>query len=183
MNKFKKIIFSLKLTFYTVKLYLEDLIDKLNGRDIQPLSAKEVLETKVYTNTKLRRAIKKLRAKIYEYDEERGIYILKGAVKRKDFDLVQLMNEEPLTTREKLKIARIQQRVIDSPTDHSGTEEAMVKHNVKNAHRYQLERDRRELTKQRRDAIYDNNTEVVKELNRKILTLNKQIDNLKKNVN
>jgi len=179
MNKLKRLYLTFKLYFYNLVLIFEEFVDKLNGRKSEHIPLDEIREVQELNNTKLRAALRKLRKKIYEYDEVTEKYVLKDFAKQKDFDLVSLLNEEPLSTREKMKVARLQARVLENPTDHSGTEDAMVQHNVKNARRYELERERRNLAKERQAALRDDEAAKAKELSRKINLLSGEIERLK----
>ena len=177
----KRLILNLKMHFFNFVLTIEDFLNKLKGQKTE-VTLEEAREIKQLENTRLKTAIKKLTHKMYEYDEEAGVYRLKNTVKQKDFDLVQLLEKEEMSLRDKIRIYRIQGRVLKKPLDTSGTEDAMVEHNVKNAPRYDLELQRRELAKEKMTALRNNNSAKAKELAKKIEHLNLKIKQMKENV-
>lgn len=171
----KKITIQLKVTYLTLLTYLEDFISKLSGRKEgigfdRPLSQ----QSRQHQNQKLARGIKKLTARIYGADGK-----LHRWAKRKDVNIFNTIQPPKKTAYEKLEEARILQKTLQNPTDYSRGTEAMVQHNVKEAPRYALERERRVLNKEKFQAIKNNDLIKVKVLDSQIKHLSLQIKGMK----
>lgn len=172
----QKLIIKLKLTYYNLQILWEDFVNKLNGRktetSVDSVNAQIVRQ---HHNEKLRRGIKKLTKIIYGSDGK-----LQRWAKRKDVNLVNIVPGYKKTPLEKLEEAKIVEKTLKNPTDYTGKTDAMVKHNVKNAPRYVLERERRELSKEKMRALKEDDSIKVKILHEQIKQLNFKINSMKK---
>lgn len=163
-----KVLFNkLKLRFYIFVLiiedHLEDIINRLNGREVDLDSFDREAIVYQQQNSKLRRGVKRIVQSIYDANGK-----LKDSYKTSDADLVELAQGQKLSTYEKLQLAKIQQRVLENPTDESGTDEAMVQHNVKNAWKYGLNQKMRKLQKELTQARMYDRVDEVKRLRKEI---------------
>ena len=141
-------------------MVVEDVLDKFINKHNYNINGCEVI-TQNRQNHKLRRGIEKLTKIIYGKDGK----LLKLA-KDEKFNILALVDGYKMTTLEKMELTRIEEKVLLNPT--KGDIETMVQHNVKNAPRYALERERRQLYKAKHEAIAVDNFELVKETHRKI---------------
>lgn len=172
----KKLFISLKIHVYVMLLsfadFFESLIERLNGRS-SDLDIHSPVITRTYQNSKLRVAIRKIVREIYDENGK-----LRDKYKTSETDLTNIteLDSSSLTLTQRLERARLLKKVISNPTDESGTEEAMVMHNVKNAHKYVAAQKKRELMKQLKQSIINDDLASVKELRKEIHTLNLEIN-------
>jgi len=171
----KLLIIKFKLAYYSFLTNVEELINSLSGKKEELDFDRPLTQLSRHRkNEKLTRGIKKLTARLYGADGK-----LQRWAKRKDINIFNVIPGPKKTPLEKLEEARIIQRNLENPTDTSKTNESMVNHNVNNAPRYVLERERRTLSKEKFAAIKANDSVTAKILHRQIEVLNKQIRGMK----
>lgn len=173
----KKFLINIKLHYYNILLIVEDFLNRLQGRKeyVSIDDTREMIEVSKQ-NHKLRNGLTKLITRIY--DPETGL--LKSYAREADFDLLPEAEGVTKSTLEQLQETQVTAKVLSNPTDESNTDNAMVKHNVKHAPRYVLEKQRRELAKERNKAMLADDSKKSVELTRQINTLTSQINQLKK---
>lgn len=166
----KKLILKIKMTYYSIVIFFEELLEKLRGKESNvDFSSGEVI-TQNRQNEKLSRGIRRLVKSIYGKDGK-----LSAAGRRSD--VLNNITGHKTSTLEKMEVAKLRQKQLNNPT--LGTVEAQVQSNVKNAPRYVLERERRDLHKALRKAITIDNIELVKEINGKIKDMTFEINRMK----
>ena len=166
----RKLFNKLKLNIYVLMLiirtFIEDLVNKLNGREVEldhDLHRNNAIH---YENSKLRRGIQKITRTIYDENGK-----LKDKYKRSTADLIKIANSDSKSLIEQIEKLRIEENMLANPTDYSGTDEAMVQHNVKNAHRYLAAQQKRKLHKELRVAMTEDNIEEVKRIRRELASI------------
>jgi len=173
---FKKLLINFKLFYYDKQLEFEAFLHKLQGRKeyIGIEEAREVV-MKEQVNEKLRKGITRLVNTIYNRDTKE----LNPVFKTGEADLIQVTEGYNKTTLEKFEEARITSKLLNNPTDTSGGLDAIVQHNVKNAPKYVLERQKRTLAKRRMEELKLGNTQSVMQLTNEIKQINEEIKNFK----
>jgi hypothetical protein len=117
--------------------------------------------------SKLKVGIRKLVRVIYDANGK-----LKSEFKTSEADLMTAVPSYKKTLLEKLEDIKLQQKMLENPTDHSGTEDRMVQHNVKNAPKYVAAQRKRTLMKQLTQAVNNDNMDEVLNLRKQIRELN-----------
>lgn len=171
----RKLLNKIKISYYifllTAEQYLEDIINKLNGRKIEHQMNPFIPHTHIQQeSSKLRTGIKKLVRVIYDTNGR-----LKDEFRTSESDLLSAITGGKRTLIDRLEQAQLTQRMLDNPTDESGTDDAMVQHNVKNAPKYVASQQKRELMKLLTKASRDDNMEEVLRLRKQVAELNKVI--------
>ena len=174
----RSLINKIKINFYILLLiiddFFEDLLNKLNGREVEleydPFQEQIVQQ---YQNTKLRRGIQKIVRAIYDKNGR-----LKDSFKTKEADLISVASGYKKSLIEKLEEAKLQQKLLEDPTDESGTDDKMVMHNVKNAPKYLLNQKKRELWKELTKALITDEIDEVKRLRKEIDAINNEINRI-----
>ena len=163
-----KLIFKLKMTYYSIVIFFEELLDKLKGPSNVDYTTETITQTK--ENSKLARGIRRLVKSIYDKNG-------KLTALNVDENILTRVDGHKVSTLEKLEVAKLHQKQLQNPT--LGTIGAQVQSNVKNAPRYVLERERRLLHKSLYAAIKIDDFKMVKEINRDIKNMTLEINRMK----